>query len=284
MPGIALLSEIRQMAILEPKRKENLYMKKAENRKQGLLGRLLNSAFKRTKSYQELKETQDLLGRLHRSVLYKTFFLDGLEFHLRAPFSDYIERQVACGQFYEIEILRELDPIINECKTLVDAGANIGNHSLYWASKHPQLKIFSFEPIKETYDYLLKNVESNGFSGRIEAINAGLSEKTCAGAVEKFHPHNAGEHTIMASETGDLRLVRLDDVITPDTKVDFIKVDVEGHEYEMLLGARETIKRSKPIIFIETFANNRPRVHDLLVTFGLKLQKEFPGSNFLYKF
>jgi hypothetical protein len=53
-------------------------------------------------------------------------------------------------------------------------------------------------------------------------------------------------------------------------KIDFIKIDVEGFETDVLLGAAQTIERCKPVILIEVFENSREKVNKLMEQYGYR--------------
>ena len=76
-------------------------------------------------------------------------------------------------------------------------------------------------------------------------------------------------------------LNKSDNTTFKDNTIDFIKIDVEGHELEVLQGARETLLKYKPTIFIETFPDKKTKVHEYLTNLGYRLEKTFRGCNYL---
>ena len=65
-------------------------------------------------------------------------------------------------------------------------------------------------------------------------------------------------------------------------KIDFIKIDVEGHELKMLEGAVKTLKKHAPDIFIETFPENKKKTFDFLQNMGYTNTDTFKGSNYYF--
>ena len=61
------------------------------------------------------------------------------------------------GDFYEAAILDELREMYPEQRTIVDVGANIGNHAAYWQAFVPHTLLHCFEPIPDNYELLLLN-------------------------------------------------------------------------------------------------------------------------------
>lgn len=65
-------------------------------------------------------------------------------------------------------------------------------------------------------------------------------------------------------------------------KVDFIKIDVEGFEYNVLLGAKNILNRYSPIIFIEVFEQNEDKVFELLKQFSYKKIEDLGENNYIF--
>lgn len=148
------------------------------------------------------------------------------------------------------EVLAKIQPDLS-----LDVGANIGNHALVIA-QHTR-KLTAFEPIKFVFDVLKDNLQQNRVSNA-EAVNLGLSDKeaTC----EIFIPQNGnlGSSSI-ETKTGEGERLQINTVIgddylaqhCPDAQVDFIKMDVEGHECSAIRGLRETISKHQPLLLLE---------------------------------
>lgn len=133
-------------------------------------------------------------------------------------------------------------------KTVVDVGANTGIFSIL-AGKMGAKKVYAFEPISGNLDYLKKNIQLNNLEEIVVPINKACGDEeeikniSCSG-----FPDDTGasfvRRTFPCSQTVDV--VRIDDFI--DEKVDFIKVDTEGYERQVILGAGKTIKENEPVM------------------------------------
>ena len=171
--------------------------------------------------------------------------------------ADEITNHLITGKFYEET---SLDRIFSYLETelldathgvAIDVGANIGNHTLYFQKKYQ--KVLSFEPHPETFSLLSINTRH---CPEVKCFNFGLSDTRKQMKLYET-AGNMGASSVMNSmnnSTGvDISLMRLDDVINEleIEKVHLIKIDVEGHEPEALLGAQELITRDKPIILME---------------------------------
>lgn len=138
----------------------------------------------------------------------------------------------------------------------VDIGANVGWYSILVAKAVPGATVYAFEPIPSTYQLLMENILLNG-AGEIHPHNFAL------GAAEDqldfyFHPENsdsASQVNILGRPDAQKLVVpvhKLDDVAASENlKIDFIKCDVEGAELMVVRGALQTIKRDRPILFLE---------------------------------
>lgn len=146
--------------------------------------------------------------------------------------------------------------LISPGDSVIDIGANMGWYSINIAKTYPSSKIYAFEPIPKTYEFLENNIRLNHVQN-IAAHHFGLSNER-KDLVFYFYPEGSGNaSSANLSERSDAELVtchveRLDDFVkTNNLNVDFIKCDVEGAELFAFLGAKETLQRDKPIVFTE---------------------------------
>jgi len=188
---------------------------------------------------------------------------------------------VATKDFWEKSSLLQIDEYIKPNFVIADIGANIGNHSIYWGSKKEVKHIYSFEPVISTFEILNKNIELNNMQEKITAYNLGISNEKTSGEICGYISENIGGINIMKSESGDFELDTIDNIFN-NIKLDFIKIDVEGHEIFALKGAEKIIKRDKPIIWIESFPNHFNQVDNILKSYGYKMDKDLSGYNYVY--
>ena len=133
----------------------------------------------------------------------------------------------------------------------VDIGANIGSHTIVM-SRFAKT-VHAFEPQKKIYKILNDNVRDNHCLN-VKSYNLGLSNRKGITYLEKLEnkPSNLGAVSIVngSEKKGEMiNTITLDDLKLEN--VSLIKIDVEGHEYEVLQGARNTISRCKPVIIFE---------------------------------
>ena len=167
-----------------------------------------------------------------------------------------IERQLLTTGVYDYASLKLLQQIIGPDDRVIDVGANIGSIAIPIANFiKPSGKIYAFEPGDETFDRLQRNVNLNAdLTDVLIPVNLGLSNKT----EEKYWKEdqlNRGNASFNDTEGTIKKLITLDSFLaqTDVTKIDFIKIDVEGMELEVLEGAKISIIYHKPIIYFESW-------------------------------
>lgn len=197
-----------------------------------------------------------------------------LELHEDEDFSNAIRRD---GDFYEADILDYLRDNFNKHDLIIDAGANIGNHTVYFLNFLKSNGIIAFEPWEENFNLLRKNAKS----GNVIFLPYALSNKS---GFLNFSPNrqNAGAGEINPEGNERVYAVTLDEALQfVENKVTLLKIDVEWHEPQLIEGAIETIEMDHPLILIEDSALS---YHEILEPLGYKLYKEWPHHNtYLWK-
>jgi len=166
----------------------------------------------------------------------------------------------------EIRLLEKILPIYfiqYKKKIILDIGANIGGYSFYLAPVVSKINgtCIAFEPRLQTFNRLKQNVKNSNFKAEHLALSNTNGHGTlylptshgCSSLVN--HPEFDG------FKTESVPLMKLDNYIKANVKDDigFIKIDVEGHEHEVIEGAVETIKTYCPLILCES--ENRHIMH-----------------------
>ncbi len=157
---------------------------------------------------------------------------------------------------WEPEVTSTISSIVKPGMTVIDIGAHIGYYSLLFAKRvGPNGRVFSFEPVPENFALLRKNIQLNElsqvqvfpqavFSDKKEISIAVPDESPNSGEGSVIHRHGARRYLVPA--------ITLDSFCVPSgVRPDILKMDVEGAEYDVLLGAKETISRCRPKLLIE---------------------------------
>jgi len=207
------------------------------------------------------KEIRRYIIKRYLRGLYK----EGVPKTVRAIFiGDYVSNKILLDGIYEGRELNALDQLVfchlPRDSVALDIGANIGNHTAYFARYFS--RVIAFEPNPMVFAVLSANVVAIG--GGVEIINVGLSDKT--GNVY----FQTNESNLGASRISDKPTPHKVDVSTLDVFIDslslahckFIKIDVEGHEYNVISGAKKLLQSCHPIIAMEGFYKAHPENGD----------------------
>jgi FkbM family methyltransferase len=166
--------------------------------------------------------------------------------------------------------------------TVIDAGANIGVTSMMLAAIMRDGVVYSLEPSPSAYPLLVETIAANR-AAFVHPRQLALSDHV--GCLQFFdNPVSASASHLagggaLGGESATVEATTLDAFVASQgiKRVDFIKIDVEGFETEVLSGAREIMRRDRPGVFLEfnsfaliAFGNRNPR------TFLEELLAQFP--------
>lgn len=174
--------------------------------------------------------------------------------HYQLDIADFIDWHIYFG--YSEGTKKPLYEMVKSGDIAIDVGANIGETSLELAKRvGPQGKVFSFEPDPIMRAKFEKNLSFNkGASVQVEPW--ALSYVPGTYRLYRISERNPAGNKIMAEGPGDyvnIEAMRLDDYVRDKgfERVNLIKIDVEGFEKNVLLGAEKTILKFKPKLFVE---------------------------------
>lgn len=148
---------------------------------------------------------------------------------------------------------------------VVEAGANIGTHTLPLARLvGPTGKIWALEPQKLVFQMLCANLGLNEIEN-VEPLHAAAGAMPGLTLIPRVsYGANANFGGVATGGSGGdrVRVMTVDELALPHCKL--IKVDVEGHELDVLKGAAQTIQRLRPCLFVE---DDRADQHGPLMAF-----------------
>jgi FkbM family methyltransferase len=168
------------------------------------------------------------------------------------------------GEFSEIEVAALLR-LIGPGDVVVDAGANIGALMLPFARRvGPQGRVYAFEPQLTMFHLLAGNIALNELT-QVEALRIALGDRGGIVAMPSLGYRATANYGGLALGTeGPAReeapLRRLDDFGLDSLRL--LKADVEGTENQLIAGAAETIRRCRPVLWIEN--DRRPKSAELI--------------------
>lgn len=151
--------------------------------------------------------------------------------------------------------------IKNQCINIVDVGAQSGVFTLM-AKFLPNTNWYAFEPDPVNYNLCLENIILNNINN-VKLYSDALSNKIGKDIFNICNSHRGlntlGKNLLRFNESEsqkiEVNLNTLDNLFI-DTKIDMIKIDTEGAEYDILIGAENLIKKYKPKILLEYYDDN----------------------------
>lgn len=186
------------------------------------------------------------------------------------------------GIFYELSELEIIKKNLKSKDVIVDVGSNTGNHLVYFAKIMKAGKVIPIEFHPETIELLKRHIYFN------EIENADLSKLGYAVGKERGefmlaeHPANdlcltevfaSDRHNNSYQDMGDkgqkINIIPLDELI--HEKVDFLKIDVEGLEIDVLQGAKNIFLKSKPDGMVEVKKANEKSFFNLVEKMGYQV-------------
>jgi FkbM family methyltransferase len=176
---------------------------------------------------------------------------EGHRYSLEAPDGDWIGQALASGHPYEPHLVSWAARFTAPRSHVVDAGAYIGNHAIYWALRL-DCTVHAFEPNPEAVALLRRNVAACEVDERVVIHEVGLGATGGTAALAGHSGTNFGSQRI-ALGSGTLRVLPLDEFELAPT---LMKIDVEGMELDVLRGALRTIQQHRPVVIVE---DNDPR-------------------------
>ncbi|KPA15315.1 FkbM family methyltransferase [Candidatus Magnetomorum sp. HK-1] len=207
-----------------------------------------------------MHSTQKIKNFLFKHLSYKQInLLRKIKWMILTPF---VNDKKEIKHFYtselEIKIIEQIIPKFLKTShlTVLDIGANIGAYSYYlsmFVEKY-QGQCLGFEPRMETFQRLKKNVHYHNF------VAERLAFSNSNGSLDLYLPTSHGCSSFVKRpefdglKTESVPVSKLDDYINKKNlnAIGFIKIDVEGHEIEVIEGAIQTISKFKPIILCES--------------------------------
>lgn len=165
--------------------------------------------------------------------------------------------------FYTQHGLRFCNPKIREYikgKCFLDCGAFIGDSAIVLSKYNPS-KILCFEFSKPTIECLKNNLKRNHIENIVEIIPYALSDENTSSVAgtelisgDIAIPSDKSP-TTPSTQSSNIIIKKLDDVITSNIEVGFIKADIEGALMPMLKGGVETIARNRPVLSLSIYHN-----------------------------
>ncbi len=186
---------------------------------------------------------------------------------LRNEVIDYIEN----NYYAEYEHIKRSISILNKNKffddfIILDIGGSNGHTARLYSEAFPLHKVFVFEPIKETFTILSKNIINNknivainkavGNKSGIEKIN--VAKRISSSSLLELKADKSSKlfaENLEAVSIEDITICKIDDEVAIDKNIGIMKIDVQGLELEVLKGSKLTLERTF-IVLLEVNNHN----------------------------
>jgi len=197
----------------------------------------------------------------------RTINRDGIK--LQLDLSDYNQNEVYFGIKWH-DVLRKCINLIDENDIVFDVGTNFGYYLLKFGQKANKGKVIGFEPFKKSYDICLNEIKLNpNFPIKLENIGLGETDKL---TYLLSNVNNSGENRILFENEKnknnenvfEIKISSIDNYcqINFIERINFIKIDTEGYEWKVILGAKKIIENFLPIICLEINEENLKKQGD----------------------
>ena len=192
---------------------------------------------------------------------------------------------------YEREELRLVRSLLRPGMVALDVGANLGFYTaLLGQATGPQGRVIALEPDPENFSFLQRTVAANQFKN-VELIQAAAGREP--GHLTLYSSSdNRGDNRMYANELADrseeVEVVRLDDLLEQRgvMELDFLKIDVQGYEGQVLAGLERTLRRSRRLVALVEFwphglrsAGTDPEAYlEQLLSWGFRIEELVEGQ------
>ena len=210
-----------------------------------------------------------------KAVVEVRFATESLQFRLSGKTLT-VDAAHACGHVEEEAELRALHALRPTFPVMVDIGGNVGNHAAVFHRVFRPGKLFVYEVNPRCLPILEGNLALNRVPGceyeiRPRAVGAARGKLF----LPRHDDLNTGLQENTEGEGESVDVVPLDDELT---EADFLKIDVEGMELDVLKGAERLVSRARPWIYIEVQSYNRAAFEAWMLEHRYRAEKTFEHS------
>lgn len=251
--------------------------------------RLLYSAYHKFPAALQYKIVSFLVKFHLTGLIYKNksivCTIEGIKYELWLD--EMIDSAIYYTRCYEPLAVAFSKKYVKKGMVALDVGANMGFYALHLAKLVGRGgKVIAFEPTAWGFSRLKRNVQLNDFSNII-CEKIALSDCHQCKQPARFrssfclvgtpHVENFDEMQAVANIEEDMDFMSLDEYVRINKigRIDFMKIDVDGYEYKVICGARESLGRFKPTIVIEfgykllkRYGDNLEDLYEMLTSLG----------------
>ncbi len=174
---------------------------------------------------------------------------------------------------------------IHKPEYFFDIGAHGGLYSIIFKKKFPYLNILAFEPDIQNRYQLYSNLFLNNFEKKVRVFDFGLSDANAKVPFGIINKNNRGGKRIKKNSDFHISVKTLDEIFNEKGRSCFVKIDVEGHEKEVIYGSKMFLKKNNCLIQVEvTDLDKLKKFESLMNGLGYSLInriKDFYFSNYI---
>ena len=198
---------------------------------------------------------------------------------IRCDLAKATDRSIYFDRVYEKHIVDLIQKELRPGDIFIDIGSCIGYYALLASAFTGEKgQVIAFEPDKDNYSRLMKNISLNG-SKNIVVHQKAVSN---VNAELEFHinPLNNGGHSLnefedySSARVDKVMAVRMDDFIDkelPGQLIKWVKIDVEGHQMEVLEGMSSLLARQRPRLIVEHPSDKENLLIEFLTNYNYKV-------------
>lgn len=205
-------------------------------------------------------------------------YCNNLNFQVNTSYP--MESSIWLAGVYEVVTTQFLKAVIREGDVFLDIGANCGALTLVAASLIGKGKVYAFEPSPKVRSRLQGNINLNPpLKDVVKIISDGLG----LNKKQVFYnedPNYRGNGSLYENQGTPVEILSLDEWVAGEKleRVDLIKIDVEGMEYDVLVGGKTVLETYQPMIYFETLPifyettlHNIKTIYEFLDSLGYKI-------------
>lgn len=183
-----------------------------------------------------------------------------------------LDKKVAL-ELYEYDQITFLNNWIDilDASMFVDIGSHAGLYSIIAKRRHPELEVHAFEPDRTNLCQLYANLFVNNMQADITVHEHGISDREGKVSFETSDEHSSrGTRRISNTGNTEIQVRSLDNVISAKGRTVVVKIDVEGHECEVVDGAGSLLGSNKCLLQVESTPDKFDQLKQKLALLGYK--------------
>lgn len=195
-----------------------------------------------------------------------------------------LDKKVAL-ELYEHEQLAYLGAMLDRLKPdlFLDIGSHAALYSIVMKTRRPELEVHAFEPDRTNLCQLYANLFVNRLQNDIQVHEHGLSDREGTVSFDTSEETSSrGTRRISSTGNTQIRVRRLDDVLTAGGRTALVKIDVEGHEGPVVDGAQGFLTGNRCFLQVESSADGYPQLVQQMSGLGYRHVKTLCGHDHFF--